>query len=95
MYQAGVKKYQCNVNAITTTEITCTLGGGKTGDYDVVVYDPTSGSSIPDANSQFSYKIVVTSISPVSGSLGGGYDIVITGYNLADSFGSTNVFIGT
>lgn len=72
----------------------CTLGGGKTGDYDIVVFEPTSGSSIPNSNSQFSYKIVVTSVSPTSGSLGGGYDITITGYNMAESFGSTNVFIG-
>ena len=52
------------------------------------------GSSTPDANSVFDYKIVVTSVSPTSGSIGGGYDLTITGYNMKEAFGSTNAFIG-
>ena len=57
----------------------CMLGGGKTGNYDVVVIEVGIGGSIPSAGSKFSYKIVVKALSRVSGSLGGGYPLVISG----------------
>ena len=37
----------------------------------------------------------MTGLSITSGSMGGGYDLVISGRNMAEAFGSTNVFIGT
>jgi hypothetical protein len=37
---------------------------------------------------------VVNSVSPVSGTLGGGYTLTINGANFATASGSTNVFIG-
>ena len=81
LYKDSAKVYTLNVLSSTETEIQCMLGGGKTGIYYVVVFVEGVGSSIPSVNSAFSYKIVVTSISPSSGSLGGGYDLTITGYN--------------
>lgn len=43
---------------------------------------------------KISYEIVVNSISPVTGSIGGGYTMTITGSNFATASGSTQVFIG-
>lgn len=70
------------------------LGGGKTGEYDVVVVDSTNGKSTPSASSKFNYKIVITGLSISSGHIGGGYALTITGYNFATGTGTNNVFIG-
>lgn len=69
------------VVSVTSTEIECILGGGRTGTYNVVVLDSSSGESSIGDNTVFSYEIVVETISPVTGSMGGGYDITITGRN--------------
>lgn len=50
--------------------------------------------STPDANSKFSYKIVITGLSITSGQKGGGYALTVNGYNFAPSAGTNNVFIG-
>ena len=70
------------------------MGGGRTGDYDIVIIKEETGSSIVNSLSKFSYKVVVTALSLSEASIGGGVDLVITGYNLQSSFKSTNVFIG-
>lgn len=93
--QNGKIKYELSITSISSTSINCILGGGKSGVYDVIVKDSTKGSSIPDANSRFSYKIVITSLSSSSGHIGGGYNLTITGNNFAPSAGTNNVFIGT
>lgn len=92
--QNGVRRYELNTISVSSTSIQVVLGGGKTGDYDVVVVDSANGMSLPSANSRFSYKIVVTSLSATSGHIGGGYDITINGLNFATAAGSTQVFIG-
>lgn len=69
------------VVSVTSTEIECILGGGRTGTYNVVVLDSSSGESSIGDNTVFNYEIVVETISPVTGSMGGGYDITITGRN--------------
>ena len=69
------------VVTVSSTQIECILGGGRTGTYNVVVLDSSSGESSTDSNTVFNYELVVESISPVSGSMGGGYDITITGRN--------------
>lgn len=79
---------------MTSTTINCILGGGRSGLYDVVVADSANGLSTPDANSKFSYKIVVTSLNITSGQKGGGYLLTINGYNFATATGTNNVFIG-
>ena len=53
------------------------------------------GLSSPSATAKFSYKIYVNSVSPVSGSMGGGYTLTITGQNFATDAASNNVFIGS
>lgn len=79
LVQNSDKKYELSIVSITSTSINCILGGGRSGVYDVVVEDSANGMSLPDANSQFSYKIVINSISASSGQKGGGYNITITG----------------
>lgn len=94
LVQNGVNKYELSIISMTSTTINCILGGGKSGDYDVVVRDSTNGVSIPNANSRFSYKIIVSGLSISSGHIGGGYNLTITGNNFATATGTNNVFIG-
>lgn len=59
---------------------------GKTGVYNVQIFDSTTGASTINANTELRYEIIVNSISPTSkGGLGGGYDITITGQNFASA----------
>lgn len=90
----GVRSYELTVVTVTTTQIECILGGGKTGNYSVVVLDSTLGESTVTISSSFSYELIVDSISPISGGLGGGYDITITGRNFGPADSHT-VFVGT
>ena len=80
---------------VTSTEITCVLGGGKTGEYDVLVFVDGVGLSLASNSAKFSYKIVIDSVSPTSGSMGGGYNLTIEGKNFATDANSNNAFIGT
>lgn len=89
----GHRSYELTVVEVTSTRIECILGGGKTGTYDVVVLDATSGESSTNANTVFNYELTVTSITPIQGSLGGGYDITITGTNFGAADSHT-VFVG-
>lgn len=72
------------------------MGGGKTGNYYVrVINKGNAGTAIsyPSPASLFKYKIFVNSVTPSSGSMGGGYNITISGLNFASN-DSTNVFVG-
>ena len=80
---------------VTSTSITCVLGGGKTGEYDVLVFVDGVGLSQPSNSAKFSYKIVIDSVSPTSGSMGGGYNLTIVGKNFAEDAGSNNAFVGS
>ena len=90
----STKKYELNAVEVSSTEITCILGGGRTGSYDVVVIVEGTGASSPSASSKFWYKIVVTNVETTSNSMGGGYNMTITGYNFSPEDGSNNAFIG-
>ena len=94
LYQDGVQKYELNALEVSSTTIRCILGGGKTGEYDVLVFVDGVGLSSPSLSAKFSYKIVVTSVSPTSGSMGGGYNLTIQGLNLAPDMNSNSAFIG-
>jgi hypothetical protein len=87
-------KYELSVLEVSENQIQCILGGGKTGDYELMVMSSTTGCSIPNSASTFSYKIVVQSLSLSQVAIGGGVDLTITGYNFQSSFKSTNVMIG-
>jgi len=45
LVQDDVKKYDLEIISFSPTEIRCLLGGGKTGVYDVRIYDSTKGAS--------------------------------------------------
>ena len=70
------------------------MGGGKSGEYTVVVIVDSVGASVYNTNSVFQYCIFVDSLSISSGHKGGGYDLTITGENFAEE-DSTHVLIGT
>lgn len=92
----GVQQYELTVVSSTSTVINCILGGGKTGSYYVrVMNNAPTGAALSFASpaSFFQYAIFVDTVSPVSGPMGGGYNITITGKNFAGS-DSTNVLIG-
>jgi hypothetical protein len=74
--------------------MTCVLGGGRTGDYHLRVLVVGKGMSAPSTASLLSYEIVVNSISPTTGSIGGGFAMTINGANFATGKGSTQVFVG-
>lgn len=89
------QKYELGILSVTSaTSMTCVLGGGRVGDYFIRVLVVGKGMSAPTPASAFSYEIVVNSISPVSGPIGGGYLLTISGANFAPAKGSTQVFIG-
>jgi hypothetical protein len=92
--QNGKKKYELSIITINSTSIYCILGGGRSGNYDVIVQDSANGQSIAHANAIFSYKIVITNLSLSIGHKGGGYNLTINGFNFATSAGTNNVFIG-
>jgi hypothetical protein len=82
-----------NVNVVNTTTITAQSPAG-TGTVDVSIINQ-GGSSATSPADQFSYGPTVTGISPRSGPITGGTEVVITGVNLnnptAISFGSAGV----
>lgn len=92
----GVQQYELTVVNSTSTVINCILGGGKTGSYYVrVINNAQTGAALSFTSpaSFFQYAIFVSGVSPVSGPMGGGYNITITGKNFA-GLDSTNVLIG-
>ena len=94
LVQNGENKYELSITSMTSTTIDCILGGGRSGVYDVVVKDATNGMTQIHNSTEFSYKIVVTSLSISQGQIGGGYNLTVTGYNFATTTGTNNVFIG-
>ena len=61
-----------NINSIEDTTITAFLGGGRSGAYNLRIWRDQWGYSDVTANTDnFSYKIGVSSVSPVIGSMMG------------------------
>jgi hypothetical protein len=74
--------------------MTVVLGGGRSGNYYLRVEILGKGMSGPTKDNFFAYEIVVDSISPATGSIGGGYTMTITGKNFATASGTTQIFLG-
>jgi hypothetical protein len=49
------RSYELTVNSVTSTQIQCILGGGRTGNYNVVILDAISGESSKNVNTVFNY----------------------------------------
>lgn len=92
--QEGSNVYELGLISVSSTEITCILGGGLSGEYNVVVVDSSVGASLVSAATAFEYRIFVDSLSISTGSSAGGYEMTITGRNLAPSKNSNTVFFG-
>ena len=67
----------CTVTAGSDTSMTCTLPSLAGGNYAVVVTNPASGNS--NADVMHSVDLLLTSLSPATGSFGGGTKITLTG----------------
>jgi hypothetical protein len=84
--------YQLNVLEAADTSIKVRLPGGESGVFNVVVNRAGLGDSVDVAT--FKYEIVVTSVSPTTGSANGGTRLTITGRNFSPDPASNQVAIG-
>ncbi|KAF7655004.1 hypothetical protein LDENG_00062160 [Lucifuga dentata] len=77
-----VGRARCQVEQIITTTQVCRLGSASAGTYPVFVSFPSLGHShyADGINSNFTYQLIVSSFSPLSGSVAGGTLLTITGF---------------
>ncbi|XP_052061742.1 fibrocystin-L-like [Mytilus californianus] len=74
----------CVITAITTTSITCTVGEGSYGTYEVEVIDGGKGKALHNgATKTFTYSMAITDISPTFGTIGGGITLALSGYGFS------------
>lgn len=60
------------ITAATTTSITCNVGEGSYGTYEVEVIDGVKGKAQHDGGTlTFTYSMAISEISPTSGTIGG------------------------
>ena len=88
--------YGMKILELTDTEIQCGIPGGLPGDFEVDVYLDGFGSipASPSTANDFTYELLVTDVSPTSGSYYGGTLITITGVNFSPELSETLVFVG-
>lgn len=84
-------EYECEITAVTSTEATCTVSGLPAGSYTVEVSLDGAGLALQDGLTPTADP-VVSSISPTSGSINGGFLLTILGSGFID--GDTSVMIG-
>ncbi|KAK3587658.1 hypothetical protein CHS0354_042441 [Potamilus streckersoni] len=77
---------ECTITMATTTSINCNVGNGPIGSYKVEVTVSGKGrASHPTGSAvMFQYTAGINSMSPSSGSLGGGTALTMTGYGFAE-----------
>jgi hypothetical protein len=88
--------YQMKVLSTTNNILKVGIPGGLPGYYDVTVIKEGFGSAIPlpASGNDFAYEVVITGVSPSSGSIGGGTLITISGKNFVPDALDTLVTIG-
>ncbi|XP_048777455.2 fibrocystin-L-like isoform X3 [Ostrea edulis] len=79
--KVSVGDTDCSVTSSSATEIRCTLGVSSAGSKAVVV--DVVGKGVSSNSNQFTYSLALGSISPSSGSLGGGQTVTITGHGFS------------
>ena len=89
----------CNVvdsPAPTNTQLTCRLGGGSSGEFNVQVNRSGYGASVAAStdSDKFEFIIEITNVSPRSGSIQGGTIVTITGNNFSTVKNENQVTIG-
>lgn len=69
----------CNVTSATAVQLVCAAGLNPVGAYSIAVNVLGKGLATMNSNTQASFALIATSISPVSGSTGGGNLLQING----------------
>ncbi|KAM4540003.1 PKHD1 like 1, tandem duplicate 1 [Odontesthes bonariensis] len=79
-----VGRARCRVEETTATTQVCRLGASSAGTYPVWVSFPSLGDARYAGGSilHFTYRLIVSSFSPLSGSLGGGTLLTVRGFGL-------------
>ncbi|XP_036949440.1 PKHD1 like 1, tandem duplicate 1 isoform X2 [Acanthopagrus latus] len=82
-----VGKAKCHVEQTTSTTQVCRLGSSSAGTYPVWVNFPSLGNSrYPDGNMfDFTYQLIVSSFSPLSGSVAGGTLLTVRGFGFSEN----------
>lgn len=88
--------YKMKILSITDTFIQAGIPGGLPGKFDVNVIKSGSGYATvnPVTANDFTYEVVITSVSPLTGSYNGGTLLTITGKNFVPDALETMVTIG-
>lgn len=88
--------YQMRVLTINNTNIQAGISGGLSGAFEVKLYKKNFGAILPSSPTatQFTYELVINSISPTTGSYYGGTLINLKGINFATNILQTLVFVG-
>ncbi|XP_057684607.1 fibrocystin-L-like [Corythoichthys intestinalis] len=76
---------QCAVEEIAVDRVVCRLGSAAAGTYPVWINLPSLGHPRFDGGSvlNFTYQLIVSSFTPMSGSVAGGTLLTITGYGFS------------
>ncbi|KAM3144665.1 hypothetical protein pb186bvf_003272 [Paramecium bursaria] len=92
--QSANKTYMTPIKSLQSNILTVYLRGGMPGDYRIIINKIGYGLSKPqnENSNKFQYGVFITSISPQTGSNGGGNLITISGRNFV--LEETFVFIG-
>lgn len=91
------KVYPMRILSLNDTFIKVGIPGGLAGDYKVQVNLIGMGEIMPNSTNvnNFTYELVINSITPSSGSYYGGTLINIKGINFSPALDETLVFVGT
>ncbi|XP_029299003.1 LOW QUALITY PROTEIN: PKHD1 like 1, tandem duplicate 1 [Cottoperca gobio] len=88
-----VGETRCHVEQVDATTQVCRLGSASAGTYPVFVSFPSLGNSRSAGGSifHFTYQLIVSSFSPLSGSLAGGTLLTVRGFGFSQE---TRVTVG-
>ncbi|XP_076610974.1 PKHD1 like 1, tandem duplicate 1 [Chaetodon auriga] len=88
-----VGKARCHVEQVNATSQVCRLSSASAGVYPVRVNFPSLGNSryLDDDMLHFSYQLIVSSFSPLSGSVAGGTLLTVRGFSFSQN---TTVTVG-
>ncbi|XP_034748677.1 fibrocystin-L-like [Etheostoma cragini] len=89
-----VGKTRCHVEQITATTQVCRLGSAGAGSYPVFISFPSLGDSRSTGGNifHFTYQLIVSSFSPVSGSIAGGTLLTVEGFGFSQN---STVIVGS
>ncbi|XP_039677098.1 fibrocystin-L-like [Perca fluviatilis] len=82
-----VGKTRCLVEQITATTQVCRLGSASAGSYPVFIGFPSLGDSRSTGGNifHFTYQLIVSSFSPLSGSVAGGTLLTVRGFGFSQN----------